>query len=201
MTARSFRWLFLTLAIGGFAADQASKYSVFRWLAGNGVGGEYDVIPGWFKLLAQTDPSAPACDCAFVKMNGPVPPRVNHGALFGLGGEKRNVANSFFMGISVIAAVAISIWAFRVRTRTDALLCASLGLILGGTLGNLFDRAIFGGVRDFLYFYYIEWPVFNVADCCLVCGAGLLLFQSLFLTPPKEVEAKDSAVVELHQPI
>jgi lipoprotein signal peptidase len=62
-------------------------------------------------------------------------------------------------------------------------LCAALGLILAGTLGNLYDRVIFDGVRDFLYFYWIEWPVFNLADCFLVCGAGLLLLQA-FLSQP-----------------
>ena len=51
-------------------------------------------------------------------------------------------------------------------------------MILAGTLGNFFDRMIFHGVRDFLYFYWFEWPVFNVADCMLVVGEGLLLFQA-----------------------
>ena len=62
----------------------------------------------------------------------------------------------------------------------------ALGLILGGTIGNLYDRLVFGGVRDFLYFYKIEWPVFNVADCCLVVGAGVLLVQALFVAPAPE---------------
>ncbi len=61
----------------------------------------------------------------------------------------------------------------------------ALGLILSGTLGNLFDRVVFNGGRDFLYFYWIEWPVFNVADCCLVCGAFLLLAQAFW--PPAPV--------------
>ena len=63
---------------------------------------------------------------------------------------------------------------------------AALGLILGGTIGNLYDRLVFGGVRDFLYFYKIEWPVFNVADCCLVVGAALLLVQAVFVAPQEE---------------
>ena len=50
---------------------------------------------------------------------------------------------------------------------------------------ELFAVAVFGigGVRDFLYFYKIEWPVFNVADCCLVCGAFLLLAQAFLAQP------------------
>ncbi|MGL4422151.1 MAG: signal peptidase II, partial [Gemmataceae bacterium] len=63
---------------------------------------------------------------------------------------------------------------------TDRWLSMALGLILGGTLGNFYDRVVFGGVRDFLYFYKIEWPVFNIADCCLVVGAAILLVQALF---------------------
>ena len=65
---------------------------------------------------------------------------------------------------------------------------------LGGTIGNLYDRIVFGGVRDFLYFYKIEWPVFNVADCCLVVGAGLLLFQAMFAAPPSEPATQSEPV-------
>ena len=43
---------------------------------------------------------------------------------------------------------------------------------------------MFGGVRDFLYFYKINFPIFNVADCCLVCGAGMLLVHAFFFSPP-----------------
>jgi len=66
-----------------------------------------------------------------------------------------------------------------------------LGLILAGTLGNLYDRVVFNGVRDFLYFHLIEWPVFNIADCCLVCGAFLLLAQAFLgrSTRPGELAA------------
>ena len=47
---------------------------------------------------------------------------------------------------------------------------------------------MFGGVRDFLYFYLIDWPVFNVADCGLVCGAGLLMWQAFTTKPEKKDE-------------
>jgi signal peptidase II len=202
MKKRSYLWVFLLLTLVGFTADQASKYGVFRWLAGNGQTGEYDLLPGWFKLIAQVDPTADPNDGgSLARLNGPVPPRVNYGALFGLGGEKRGVANFFFMSVSVLAALGISIWATRRKSREDLVLSFALGLIVGGTLGNLFDRAVFGGVRDFLYFYWFEFPVFNVADCCLVCGVGALILQAIFDPPPPEPEPKDSAVVELRAPV
>ena len=93
------------------------------------------------------------------------------------------VANALFAGVSIIAALAIIYWSTRRASSRDVSLCAALGLILAGTLGNLYDRLVFGGVRDFLYFYWINWPVFNIADCCLVCGASLLLLQA-FLSRP-----------------
>jgi signal peptidase II len=182
MTNRSYRWLLFTIAVLGFAADQASKYGMFNWLyIKDQLLGERDVIPGAFKFLVQYDDKTPPnCDCVFVRWNGPVPPRVNHGALFSLGGEFKADANKFFATVSVLAAIGIAIWGTRKTTGRDRWLCISLGLILAGTVGNLFDRVIFGGVRDFLYFYLINWPVFNVADCCLVIGALMLLVQALF---------------------
>ena len=97
-------------------------------------------------------------------------------------------ANKVFGTVSVLAALGISLWGLRRATGRDKWLCVALGLILGGTVGNLFDRVVFGGVRDFLYFYLIDWPVFNVADSCLVVGAGLLLVQAVF-GKKKEPEA------------
>ena len=121
-------------------------------------------------------------------------PHVNKGGIFGLGNQGGqlfgmpvkigpNDANNFFAGVSILAALAIVGWCYSRRAPGDRLLCLALGLILGGTLGNLYDRIVFVGVRDFLYFHLIEWPVFNLADCCLVVGAFLLLGQA-FLTHP-----------------
>jgi lipoprotein signal peptidase len=191
MKDRSYRWLVVTLAVVGLLADQGSKYGVFRWLydgpAGGGVyyRGEREVVEGWFRLTAEYDPTVPACDCAFRPFqtwSAPVLPRVNHGALFGIGGEHKDLANQVFAAVSLIAAAGIVLWTTRPATAADGWLCAALGLILGGTIGNLYDRVVFNGVRDFLYFYKIDWPVFNVADCCLVVGAGMLLVHA-FLNP------------------
>jgi lipoprotein signal peptidase len=202
---RSYRWLFVTLAVLGLAADQATKYGMFRWLHNGGrdadagpmkvwadARGEYDLVPGWFKFTAEFDrdtaPSAGALG-GLQTWSAPTMPRVNHGALFGLGGGHKGSANMVFAVISVLAAVAIVVWGTRKATAADRWLCTALGLILGGTVGNLYDRVVFGGVRDFLYFYRIEWPVFNVADCCLVVGACLLLVQAVLTPAPKPADA------------
>lgn len=199
MAERTYRWLLITLALGGFLADQASKYGVFRWLYNDGnfaepAGNSREVVPGWFRLIAQFDKNTPLCDCGFDGLqtwSAPIMPRVNHGALFGMGGGQKGTANLFFAGVSFTAAVAILIWGLRRNTAREKWLIVALGLILGGTVGNLYDRLVFGGVRDFLYFYKIEWPVFNVADCCLVVGAGLLLVQALFAPMPEEKPVTD----------
>jgi lipoprotein signal peptidase len=196
MVPRTYRWLLVCLAVIGLSADQVSKYGVFRWLYNNGqfndpsqTGNDHPVVPGWFKLIAQFDPATPPCTCAFSVLqtwSAPMMPRVNHGALFGIGQGHKGLANGIFAAVSVAAAVAIVVWGTRRHTAREKGLMAALGLILGGTVGNLYDRLVFGGVRDFLYFYRIEWPVFNLADCCLVVGAALLLIQAVFVTHPAD---------------
>lgn len=172
---RSYRGLLWAFALVGVVLDQVSKYSVFAWLRDDvRLEGLYDMFPGVFQLLAE-----------YQRLDdGQVVPKVNHGALFGLGGEYAHLANAVFAGVSIVAALAIVIWSLRRSTARDLALCISLGLILAGTVGNLYDRLVYDGVRDFLHFYWFKWPVFNVADCCLVCGACLLLAQAFLSRAP-----------------
>lgn len=203
---RSFRGLFLFLATLGLVLDLGSKYGMFRWLYHEGEPvvegafqysewplprGEYNLIPGWFKFTAEFDTHTETGEGFLQSLrtwSAPVMPRVNHGALFGLGNEHKGFSNRGFAFVSFVAAVAIIIWSFRKNSTTDLWLSVSLGLILAGTIGNLYDRLVFGGVRDFLYFYKIDWPVFNIADCCLVVGASLLMVQEV-LVPVKQPES------------
>jgi lipoprotein signal peptidase len=117
-------------------------------------------------------------------------PRVNEGALFGLG----RGYNWVFGVVSIGAALLIVIFSGRSAIRRDLFLSIALGLILAGTLGNFYDRLVFYGVRDFIHWFGLfDWPVFNIADCCLVVGAGTLLVHAFFSTdaPAQPVAAKE----------
>lgn len=193
---RSYRGLLWCLAVVGLALDQVGKYGVFRWQYGDGNGGEFVIVPGWFKFsvaISNTPAEGSGLLYQLRTWSGPNLPRVNHGALFGLLQDYHTLANLIFAGISLSAAIVILWWSTRPSATKDGILSAALGLILAGTLGNLYDRLVFNGVRDFLYFHYIEWPVFNIADCCLVCGAGLLLLQAIWHAKPVEAPADSSS--------
>ena len=196
MANHSYRWLLFTLAIFALTADQVGKYVAFRSLYNGKAFGSHDVVPGVFQFYVDYQPGKEMCDCWFAKMNGPVPPKVNHGALYGLGGNHKNLANGIFATISILAAIAVLWWGTRPSTRRDGVLSAALGLILGGTLGNFYDRIVFGGVRDFLHFYWFQFPVFNIADSCLVCGAILLLFHAIFLHQEEKKDEKAKSADE-----
>jgi len=177
---RSYLAIFWVLAIVAFAIDQGTKYGFFHGLYREPSLQPYTTGVGQFTLI----PNAFELHVEHVRLpNNAIVPRVNNGALFGLG-QQTTGSNTAFAVVSVLAALAISFWCTRRQTRGDLLLCTSLGLILGGTLGNLYDRIMFSGVRDFLRWYLgFEWPIFNMADSFLVCGAGLLLVHAFFMQP------------------
>ena len=200
LRSHSYRWLFWLLAISGFAIDQFTKNEIFFRLYNDGNGGRIEVIPGAFSLVTsfsnQEDPGGDWL-APLRTISGTRLPHVNRGALFGIGQD----ANFLFGLVSVAAAGAIIFWSTRPASARHGLLCFALGLILAGTLGNLYDRIVFHGVRDFLYWYkWVDWPVFNIADCCLVVGAGLLLVEALFIKvePVAELPAVQ-ALADVHE--
>jgi len=191
MPDRSYRILLWSLALTGLLMDQATKYGVFSWLQG-AEGNTWSVFKTdqgkGFHFVAQFE-SNPDGSAKFDAAGRRVP-HVNHGALFGFLRDHKTAANTGFAVISLLAAVAIVVWSRQKTTASDRWLCAALGLILAGTLGNFYDRLMFNGVRDFLHWNYaFDWPVFNVADCCLVTGACLLLLQAFTAAPAPEPSA------------
>jgi len=112
----------------------------------------------------------------------------NQGAAFSFLANSGGWQRIFFSAISVIAS-AVIIYLLR-KHAGQKLFCLGLALILGGALGNLYDRLTLGYVVDFLYFHYHQyyWPAFNVADSAISCGVALLLWDSLRKPAGKVIE-------------
>lgn len=110
----------------------------------------------------------------------------NTGAVFGL----FQGASLFFVIVSIVVVVVIFFY-YRHLPNGQGLIRLSLGLQLGGALGNLTDRLRVGHVIDFLDFHI--WPIFNVADMSTICGVILLAF--LLLREERE-ERRATDVVE-----
>ncbi|HXP95329.1 MAG TPA: signal peptidase II [Telmatospirillum sp.] len=104
----------------------------------------------------------------------------NRGVSFGVGNNGGDYNVIFFTGLSVVICGFLLAWMAKTR---DRLVLTSLGLVVGGALGNVVDRLRFGAVVDFLYVHigaFDWWPIFNVADSAVCIGAALLVFDSLF---------------------
>jgi len=102
----------------------------------------------------------------------------NKGAAFSFLAGASGWQTPVFAAISSIAAVVLTV--LILRNPGNRMLCAALGLILGGALGNLWDRVLEGRVTDFLFFHYAgwSWPAFNVADSAISVGAAMLILDS-----------------------
>ncbi len=99
----------------------------------------------------------------------------NEGAAFSFLAAAGGWQRLFFSAFAILAS-AVIIHLLR-KHPEKKLFCFALGLILGGALGNLYDRLTLGHVVDFLFFHYqsLYWPAFNVADSAIFCGVVLLL--------------------------
>jgi signal peptidase II len=102
----------------------------------------------------------------------------NKGAAFSFLSSAPGWQTLFFAAIAVVASGVISFLIFRHAGKK--LFCSGLALILGGALGNLYDRLVYGHVVDFLDFHAAgwHWPAFNVADSAITVGAGFLIVES-----------------------
>jgi signal peptidase II len=107
----------------------------------------------------------------------------NHGAAFSLLADAGGWQRWLFIGIGFVATVII-LRLLKTHAQQPRMAFA-LALILGGALGNVLDRIVYGYVVDFLYFHYqhFAWPAFNVADSAISVGATLLVWDSIFGKP------------------
>jgi signal peptidase II len=160
---RRYHFLIALLVI---LLDRVSKWIVAKEISlHDGVA----VIPGFFRLTRVE----------------------NRGAAFGLFADSPTQWKiAILVLFSVVALVVVSalLWRNSHVMNTTGI---GLALILGGAVGNLWDRLLSGRVVDFLLFYIgrYQWPAFNVADSAIVCGAGLLVIEILFAKTPAAEKA------------
>lgn len=156
------RYHFL-IALAVVLLDRLSKLAVERNLT---LHDSISVIPGFFRLTRVE----------------------NTGAAFGLFADSPSewkIAGLVLFSLIALIIVATLLWKNSHSMTTTGV---GLSLILGGAVGNLWDRLLSGHVVDFLLFYVgqYQWPAFNVADSAIVIGAGLLVFEILFTKSPAQ---------------
>ena len=145
----------LTLAAVVLVLDQASKWAI---LTQGPALGEAIEVTGFFNLVLT----------------------YNTGVSFGLFGGSAAAWKPWALGgLAVAVSAGLLIWLARQPERWLAL---SIGLIVGGALGNALDRAHQPGVVDFLDFHLLgwHWPAFNLADSAIFLGVAILVFDGLF---------------------
>ena len=106
----------------------------------------------------------------------------NRGVTFGLLSDSAPWTQYAVGAVALAVTAALVVWLARATSR---LLAAGLGLVIGGAIGNLVDRAVHGAVADFLDFHAFgyHWPAFNVADAAITVGVAALLLDGLIGGP------------------
>jgi len=157
MTKNSARAFYLLIAFVVVVLDHWTKHMAARRIP---LYRHIQIIPGFFSLT-HTE---------------------NTGAAFSLFADSTGPWKSgLLIAFSLAALVVVSILLWKNHPAHVAT-GVGLSLIMGGALGNLWDRVVRGRVVDFLLFYVkrYQWPVFNLADSAIVVGAGLLVLEILF---------------------
>ncbi len=105
----------------------------------------------------------------------------NEGAAFSLLAQAGGWQRWFFVSLASVIGVAIVWWLYTLPARGQAWLVVGLALILGGAVGNAYDRLLHGHVVDFLHFHWnlAYFPAFNVADIAITTGAIMLIIDAL----------------------
>ena len=108
----------------------------------------------------------------------------NRGVSFGLLSNDSALGPWLLSGVALAVSAGLAVWMYRA---THRLLAVSLGLVIGGAVGNVIDRVRFGAVADFLDFHVagFHWPAFNVADSAIVIGVVLIMLDG-FVNKPED---------------
>jgi signal peptidase II len=173
MTKNSARILYLLIAVIVVLLDRWTKHMVATHIR---LYSHIQVIPGFFRIT-HTE---------------------NTGAAFSLFADSPSPWKTWlliaFSAVALIVVVTL-LWKNHHRHVATGI---GLSLIMGGALGNLWDRLARGRVVDFLLVYVkqYQWPVFNLADSAIVVGAGLLVLEILFSkSHTQDAPARESAKV------
>ena len=163
-TFGSANWRWLWLTVAVIALDQASKH----WIVASFREGEELRLTSFASLVL-----------AF-----------NRGAAFSFLAGGDGWQRWLFAVIAILASVAM-LWFLRRGGRP--LFCAGLALIIGGALGNLYDRITLGHVVDFVLLHWRGWyyPAFNVADSAITVGAAALILDSFRERRPRRASGDD----------
>ena len=160
MTKNSARAIYLIIVVAVVALDRWTKNLVAQRIR---LYAHIQVIPGFFRIT-HTE---------------------NTGAAFSLFADSTAPwKTGLLIAFSVVALVVVSVLLWK-NNHAHTATGVGLSLIMGGALGNLWDRLARGRVVDFLLVYIkqYQWPVFNLADSAIVVGAGLLIVEILFAKP------------------
>nr|WP_184042875.1 signal peptidase II [Roseospira visakhapatnamensis] len=105
---------------------------------------------------------------------------MNRGVSFGLFSSGSPWAPFILTAIAATVVAALTFWLRQAETR---MLSISLGMLIGGAIGNAIDRLVHGAVMDFVNLHWegYHWPAFNVADAAITVGAVLMVLDALFV--------------------
>ena len=117
----------------------------------------------------------------------------NTGAAFSFLHDAGGWQRWFFVALAIGVSGAMTVWLARLPANAKVLM-AGIALLVGGALGNVYDRFVLGYVIDFIHVHYQTWhfPAFNIADCGITVGAALLILDSLFLEKHRQVTTHDA---------
>ena len=113
----------------------------------------------------------------------------NKGAAFSFLANESGWQRWFFTLIAVGVSSVLTIWLMKLKPE-EKWLSAALALVIGGALGNLYDRLAYGHVIDFIHVHWEAnyFPAFNIADSAISIGAAMLLIESFFMQPKSDAK-------------
>ncbi|MES9977074.1 MAG: signal peptidase II [Candidatus Thiodiazotropha sp.] len=111
----------------------------------------------------------------------------NKGAAFSFLSDQGGWQRWFFIVLAIGVTIVLIGWLWRLK-RDEQWVAVALSLIIGGAIGNVIDRILFGQVIDFLHFHYQQhyFPAFNVADSAITIGVIIMLYDALVLAKRRE---------------